>query len=226
MKECDAVERYVSGIEAGEDMCFERDLLRHVTSCEHCREELAKVHRAAAMVLLHHFDPEADGEHLSDLDLAVFATHGLDAPNADMAVEHLANCRECREQFSNVRRLLEQHEDLIYGETPRAKMPDRSFLDQVRILLSDPARLFKGIGGFLSWIVEWALLLIVLFQFAAGYLAAPDGVGRSSATEILGIVPRNDFRFWFIAVTCIVLAILFRWLGAQLYHAAVSQDRH
>jgi hypothetical protein len=105
-------------------------------------------------------------------------------------------------------------------------MPDRSFLDQVRILLSDPARLFKGLGGFLAWVVEWAMLLIVLFQVGGGILADREAVSQSPATEFLGIVPRDDLRFWVIACTCIILAILFRWLGAQLYHAAVSQERH
>jgi len=226
MRECDAVEKHLSSLDAGRHPRCDEDLHEHIRSCEHCRKEVARVHRAAAGLLLHHFDNEADGEHLSDLDLAVFAGHGLDAPNADAAIEHLANCRECREQFSNIRRLLEHHEDLIYGEAPRVKMPDRTFFDQVRILLSDPARLLKGIGGFLSWVVEWAMLLVVLFQFAAGYLAAPAEIGRSTATEVLGIVPRDNLRFWLIAVSCIVLAILFRWLGAQLYHDAVSQDRH
>ncbi|MBD3291698.1 MAG: hypothetical protein GF393_02140 [Armatimonadia bacterium] len=226
MRDCDAVEKHISLFDSDEHPPPDGDMLEHVRTCEHCRRELASVHCAAAGVLLHSFDDESDDDHLSDLDLAVFASHGLDAPNADEAVEHLANCRSCREQFSNVRRLLEQHEELIYGEVPRARMPDRSFLDQVRILLSDPARLFRGLGGFLAWVMEWAMLLIVLFQFAAGYLAAPAEIGRSRATEILGVVPRDDLRFWLIATTCIILAILFRWLGAQLYHAAVSQDRH
>ena len=164
-------------------------------------------------------------DNLNDLDLAAIAAQGLDAPDADAAIEHLSVCRDCRREFAHVRRLLEQHEDLIYAEAPRPRMPDRSFFDQVRLILSDVGRIARAAAGFMSWVLEWAMMLIVLFQFAAGYLAAADEIGRSAATDFLGIMPRNEPRLWAIAALCLTFAILFRWLGAQLYHSAVEQER-
>ncbi len=226
MQECDALNRYVAHLEASDGAEEpEEDLLAHLEHCEHCRAELGRVRRAAASVLSYHFDDHADAPHLSDLDLAIFVAHGLDAPNADDAVTHLASCRECRRQFRQVRRLLEQHEDLIYGDAPRSTMPDRSFADQVRLVFSDPARVARVVSGFLAWILEWAMLVVVVFQVGVGHLVNPNAIGISPATEFLGIMPRAPLRFWLITGTCIVLALFFRWLGIQLYHSAVEQER-
>jgi hypothetical protein len=197
-----------------------------VALCERCGEHVAQVERIAACVLAHGFERGGNGDHLDDLDLATFAARGLDAPNASEAVEHLSVCHDCREQFSQIRRLLEQHEDLIYGEPPRARMPDRAFTDQVRLVLSDVRRLTRVIVGFLAWMLEWAMLVVLVFQVGGGILASPDAVSQSPATEFLGIAPRDNVRFWAIAAICLTLAVLFRWLGAQLYHSAVEQERH
>ncbi len=199
-------------------------VLHHPSECEYCGKEIREVQRTAASVLGHRFDRGDVDEHLTDLDLALFATYGLEAPNAEEAIEHLSVCRQCRDQFVHVRRLLDQHEDLIYAEAPPPRMPDRSFGDQVRLIISDTARIWQAVIGFLSWILEWAMLLIVIFQITGGYFVAQGEIGRSAATEFLGIVPRNQPRLWMIASVCLILAIFFRWLGAQLYHSAVEQD--
>lgn len=226
MQDCDGLDRYVARLEAADDVGAANDDLRaHLEKCEHCRGELARLGRTAASVLVHHFDDHVDAPHLSDLELAVFVTHGLDAPNSDEAVRHLATCRECRQQFAHVRRIMEQHEDLIYGDPPRPHMPDRSFLDQVRLILSDPFRLLRALTGFLFWVLEWAMLVVVVFQIGVGCLANRDAVTRSAGTEFLGIAPHDPLRFWLIAVASIILAVFFRWLGAQLYHSAVEQER-
>ncbi|MGI5819661.1 MAG: hypothetical protein ACOX9R_16375 [Armatimonadota bacterium] len=224
MKDCDAVRRLASSpdCEVGPEDDFE--MLKHLAECEYCRQELRSVRRTAARVLMHSFSDTPVRGHLSDLDLAMFVAHGLDAPNAGAAVEHLSHCRQCRQQFRHAVRIIEQQEDLIYGEPPRARMPDRSFLDQVRLILSDGRRVGRALMGFLSWVCEWAMLLIVLYQIAAGYLADPGSIGRSAATEFLGVNPFVPLRFWVIAVSCTILAIFFRWLGAQLYHSAVEQE--
>lgn len=225
MNQCSELQRYAEDLERREGAEPAPGLLAHMDDCEECREELQQVRRVAARMLAHQFEDNGHGPHLTDLEMATFATEGLGGPGAGYAVEHLADCSRCRRQFSHIRRLLEQHEDLIYGEFPRPVMPDRSFLDQVRLILSDASRLGCALAGFASWVFEWAMLLIVLFQFAAGYLAASDEIGRSAATRFLGVQPFRPVRFWLIAVACVLLAVFFRWLGAQLYHRAISQHR-
>lgn len=225
MNDCDAVQKHMDDL-AREDGCeLDLELLAHIEGCPHCREELHRVRRTAASVLMHNFADTTVGDHLGDLDLAMFVAHGLDAPNARDAIEHLSQCRKCRRQFRHAIRIIEQQEDLVYGEPPRARMPERTFLDQVRLILSDGRRVGRALAGFLSWVVEWAMLLIVLYQLAAGYLAAPESIGHSAATEFLGVNPFAPLRFWVIAVSCVILAIFFRWFGAQLYHSAVEQER-
>lgn len=225
MKHCDAIERYVSGLDSSGDAHPSEELLSHVAECEHCRQELHQIHHAAVGMLLHRFDSPGSDEHLSDLDMAAFAAHGLDAPNADQAVEHLSRCRECREQFTQVRRVIEQHEDLIDSpESPPSA--DRSVPGQLRMIFGDVGRLGRALGSFVAWVAEWAVLLVVLFQISAAYLANSNEIGRSAATEFLGIVPRHELRLWVIAAACIALAFVFRWIGDQLYQSAVGrQDR-
>jgi len=222
---CSELQRYVENLERREEAEPAPELLAHMDDCEECREELQQVRRVAARMLAHQFEDRGHGPHLTDLEMATFAAEGLGGPGAGYAVEHLAECSRCRRQFSHIRRLLEQHEDLIYGEFPRPVMPDRSFLDQVRLILSDASRVGRALAGFASWVLEWAMLLIVLFQFAAGYLAAPGEIGHSAATRFLGVQPFRPLRFWLIAVAGVLLAVFFRWLGAQLYHRAVGQHR-
>jgi len=224
MKDCDAVQRYVARLRAGHDPEAERDLFEHISHCERCRDKLRRLKQSAGGILLHHFEDVAEGEHLSDLDLAVFVSHGLDATNADRVVSHLSRCRECREQFRQIQRLVEQHGDLICGDGP-PESPDRSLLGRIRLVLSDIGRIGRALGSFAMWFAEWAVLLIVLFQVSAAYLANPNEIGQSPATEFLGILPRSELRLWAIAAVCIAMAFLFRWLGTQLYQSAVDPTR-
>ena len=226
MHRYDALNRYVALLESADGTDDSKEsLLVHLENCEQCRAEFECIRHAAASVSCHRFDDVVDEPHLDNLDLAVFAAYGLDAPNAEQAVAHLARCQQCRRQFRQIQRLVEEHENLICPDADHPAEHDHSFLGQVRLVFNDRARILRVVTGFLAWILEWAMLLVVVFQIGVAYLANPEAIGTSPATEFLGIMPWAPLRFWLIAGTCVVLAIFFRWLGAQLYHSAVEQER-
>ena len=225
MNKCSPGDSYLTNLESSTSANHtDEELLEHLRECEHCRRELDAMRQALGSAIIHDFEDEPVTAHLTDLDLATFAAHGLDAPNADEAVTHLAHCRPCRLQFGHIRRLMEQHEELIHGYPPRRPSATIPFLQQVGLLARNPSRALRAMGGFACWVLEWITLVVVIFQLALHFLAHPAGIMESPGTELLGILPSEPLRFWLIAALCTVLAILFRWLGAQLYHSSVEQE--
>jgi hypothetical protein len=225
MKRCTLEDNYLRYVEAcGEGQHSEEEMREHLRECELCRREVEQLSAALASAVTHSFDEERGTPHLTDLDLATFAAHGLDAPNADEAVAHLARCRPCRMQFRHIRRLMEQHEELIHGYPARRPVATAPFLQQVRLILRHPLRALRAMAAFTCWIAEWITLVVVVFQLALHFLAHPDAITPSPGTQFLGIRPFEPLRFWLIAALCTVMAILFRWLGAQLYHSSVEQE--
>ncbi len=225
MDECNELVRILSRLDDDTTPEGEAELRAHIDTCGLCREEVRQLGIMTSAVSREPFDYPGPHEHLADLDLAAFAGHGLEAPRAEQTVTHLARCAECRREFVMVRMLLEQHDELPHAaghSTPSD--PPRGFLHQVRTVFSDPTSLRRAMTAFLLWVLEWLTFALVMFQLGAAYLIDADALGHGPAIEVLGITPRDPVRLWLVAMSLLLLGILFRWLGAQRYHSAVGSE--
>ena len=77
MNQCSELQRYAEDLERREGAEPAPGLLAHMDDCEECREELQQVRRVAARMLAHQFEDNGHGPHLTDLEMATFATEGL-----------------------------------------------------------------------------------------------------------------------------------------------------
>ncbi|MGC9319127.1 MAG: zf-HC2 domain-containing protein [Armatimonadota bacterium] len=220
MRECRRLSTLVASLERELSLDEQEQLRSHVQQCADCREELRRVGWAARQIVRVPFEGQG-GEHLSDLQLASFAAHALDAPDADAIVHHLSGCSRCRHELASVCALLDQHEEVLQGNGQSHRRCG-TFSEQVRRVISGPRRFSRALVSFAMWVLEFACFGLAVFQVLAAYVVDVSEIGTPGVLAALGLVPRNEPLIWGALTVLIMLGILFRWLGAQFYRSAVE----
>ncbi|MEA3402384.1 MAG: zf-HC2 domain-containing protein [Armatimonadota bacterium] len=222
MRECNRISALVARLDQECSPEEEERLRRHLQECPDCRRQLRRVGRATRGLVALAFEDEEE-EHLSDLELASFAAHGLDAPHADAIVRHLSGCPRCRRELTGVCALLDQHDELLQDDGQSCGRCG-TFSEQVRRVISGPRRFSRALVSFAMWVLEFACFGLAVFQMLAAYVVDVREIGTPDVLAALGLAPRNEPLIWSALAVLITLGILFRWLGAQFYHSAVAPE--
>lgn len=219
MPGCDRISKMIARLDAGLSVEDERELRSHLDESPECLAELTRLqHLANTLSVLSFEDATGDEEHLTDVELAAAATHGVSGPGHARLAEHLARCSRCREELVAVRRLLDQQVN-VEEDTPPDNPGSGGLLAAISRALSMPVSGTRALLGTLMAFLEWTAMTIGMFLVVAACILDPEALAGGPLPRLLGIAPRDDLRLWLIVCVCGALAVIFRWLGAECFVA-------
>jgi hypothetical protein len=195
----------------------------HLQRCPQCRSQVARISwlgRSLAAVKLP--DTEPDTPHLSDLEVAAFATHSVRGEQAQYLEAHVARCAECAHLLVSVRKALSEYEDLFGPVGPPGDQA--SWWEHVRgdlgRVCSTWDRALAGAGALALYLGECALFAVVAVHVIYACIPWPPHYDGAPLLWPFILVPEGPIRFGVFAATCVVGALGLRALAGRLYHAA------
>ncbi|NSW58127.1 MAG: SUMF1/EgtB/PvdO family nonheme iron enzyme [Armatimonadetes bacterium] len=214
--------RFDQLLNASEGELSEQDqaaLLEYARSCPDCAARLRDLARAAHLLSSHEAREPQSAIHATDMELAVFAAHGLHGPNADAAVEHLASCPVCRRELAAVRLAIEHVED-VTGESanPGGRASRAGLRHTLSLAFSTPRRATASIGAALTYAGMCLCFGSGLAHLLLAYVITGRGSGWASHWWPFSLMPGGSLRLWTFVVLSAAFGLGLRRLALLLWH--------
>lgn len=193
----------------------------HVLQCEICQRQISRCRTVAQDLQRLDSDNGSAGPHLSELDIAHFAVHGLRAPNAVDITHHLSLCPDCRRQVADTIMAVREFESI---EAKARASKRRDSLDRrIRLAFSSPQRAVLALGAGVTFLAECFSLALALALLVGAFIGGAD-----SLSTAVGVWPLSEpvdpvLRLAVAVIALVAAGLTLRHLAAVLFARATEQ---
>lgn len=231
MTVCDVMDecsRFDELLDASMEELSEHDqaaLLEHARSCPDCWARLQDMARVAHWLSTQEVRPSQSAVHATDMELAAFAALGLQSPDAEAAVEHLASCPACRQELAAVRLAIEQVEDVTgQSANPGTRRARTGVLGTLSRALSTPRRAAASIGAALCYAAMCLCFSAGLAHLLLAYVVTGRGSGWALYWWPFKLIPGDSPRLWIFVVSSVGLGLALRKLALWLWRLGAHSE--
>lgn len=223
MEQCPQMERVASLV--GEELVpYQRaDVISHIQRCPECRLQIARMSwLARTLPASRNGEPPPDTPHLTDLEVAAFATNSLPAEQAQYLEAHLARCEECARLLASVRKALDEYEE-VFGKPERPPSREsrwRRVRQDLRIAFSTRRTAAAMLGALLLYLGECACFALAVGHVLLACLPWPPSYDGLPDFWPLWLIEQGPWRLATFAGGCILIAVVLRVFAGKLYRAA------
>lgn len=196
----------------------------HVSTCPLCQQQLQRCEVLAHDLQVIQTDESGLDAHLSEMDMAHFAVHGVRAPDAGRIIDHLTRCAACRHQLvTTVTALREYDRPIIEDVAARAH---RSWSKLIGLAFASPGRSALTAAAAVVFLAECASLALALALLVAAMLGGADSVRTMIGVWPLTQAVHPAIRLGVAVAALTGLGLALRQIAALLFRRATAEPRH
>jgi len=226
MDQCPQMDRVVALVGEELDGFQQARVISHIQRCPTCRTQVARISWLARAMRAHEA-PETPPEtpHLTDLEVAAFATNGRLGGQAKYLEAHLARCAECARLVAAVRKALDEYEDVFGtgGALGGQALWWVGVREDLRRASTEWWTTAAAIGALVLYLGQCALLALALAHTVHACVPWPPTFADVPSFWPLSRLAVGPVRLAGFLSVCISGAVVLRLLAGWLYRLAVGR---